>query len=223
MADVLVDVVAAAAQLEARQAAGGGSRDAPAATGTATCPLNHRQPAGQRFCSECGLPMAEVKLTPRVDLDAVRQATASYAALSGEEKARADREHAEAMAANLRAEQEVVPLEQQQDPSEAKLRIHFVSDGFTWAGRVWYTGEEIEIGPKHPRWESAQPWITMTKTQQYERYGRVMFDHGPFPGRQAPPGAEMYLPNAPTALWAEARGSFPARPSADNDGSLVPW
>jgi len=166
--------------------------------------------------------MGEVTLGPRVDLEAVREAVRSGSSLDPAERVRRDQEHIEALAANARAEQGVVSLAQQPDPSQQKILVHFVADGFTWAGEVWYAGQELEIGPEHPRWESALSWIRLSKTQQFQRYGRVFFDFGPFPGQSAPPGTVMSLPTAGVAQWAILRGGVPAEPSPDRDGSLIP-
>lgn len=223
MAEILVDVVAAAARVCPPQPAGSPQRapEPPAPAGTGECPLGHHQPPGTRFCGDCGLPMGEVKLTQRVDLDAVRTAMHSTP-VTDEARVARDRQHAEAMAANARIEQEIPDISQVPDPSQRKILIHFVEDGFTWK-KVWIRGEMLEIGPDHPWWESAQSWIRLTKVQQFQRYGRVFFDFGPYPGTQHRPGTEVPLPSAPANLWAEARGALPARASSEGDGSLVPW
>lgn len=184
------------------------------------CPLGHPNAGSARFCADCGMPMSEVVLTQRVDLEAVRAAMGTQD--SAERRAEKDRQHMEAIAANARIEQELPDISQVPDPSERKILIHFVEDGFTWK-KVWLRGEMLEIGPDHPWWESAQPWIRLTKVQQFQRYGRVFFDYGPFPGIALRPGTETQLPSASVNLWAEVRGALPARPSADQPGALVPW
>jgi hypothetical protein len=226
MSETLVDVVAAAArvcppgQAPSKPQKPAESPDAVRNTQAgADCPLGHLNTLTARFCADCGLPMTEVVLTQRVDLDAVRAAMGSN---GPEDKAAKDRQHAEALRANAEAERQYQDISQVADPSERKILIHFVEDGFTWK-KVWLRGEMLELGPDHPWWESAQSWIRLSKTEQYQRYGRVFFDFGPYPGRQAAPGTEVPLSNAPAALWAEARGALPARASSDGDGSLVPW
>jgi len=44
--------------------------------------------------------------------------------------------------------------------------IHFTADGLTAFGQVWYRGQELEIGPGHPRWPEAADWITLTPEQR---------------------------------------------------------
>lgn len=220
MPEILVDVVAAAARVCPPAAAPSVPQSVPEEQNTggrAECPLGHGNPSGTRFCAACGMPMGTVQLTQRVDLDAVRMAMAPAA-----DPAERNRQHAEAVAANARIEQEVPDISQVPDPSERKILIHFVEDGFTWK-KVWLRGEMLELGPDHPWWDSAQPWIRLSKVEQFQRYGRVFFDFGPYPGSVPRPGTEVPLANAPASLWAEARGALPARAGADGDGSLVPW
>lgn len=180
------------------------------------CALGHESPEGTRFCAQCGLP---------VGTGAPGQAVVDAgppkpeAMLTPEEKAERERQHMEAVAMLREAEARVPDIDKQPDPSEKKILIHFVADGFTWAGKVWYRGEQLEIGPEHPRWESAVGWILLDKRQQVERYGRVIFDTGPWPYGQLPPGTEVPLPSADYSQIAR-RGAAPAR--AGESGSLIP-
>lgn len=167
------------------------------------------------FCATCGIGMATEVLTEDTRPTAEQMYPAP--AVTPEQRAERDRQHADALAANARIEHELPDLASQPDPSRNKVRIHFTADGFTWAGRVWYTGQEIEIGPEHPRWESAVAWIRLTRQEQVARYGRVMFEPGPSPYRQLPEGTEVPLP---AGSQQGARSATPAR--AGDNGSLVP-
>jgi len=60
--------------------------------------------------------------------------------------------------------------------------IHFTADRLTAFGQVWYRGQELEIGPGHPRWPEAADWITLTPEQQVQRFGEQKFAPGPWPG-----------------------------------------
>lgn len=95
--------------------------------------------------------------------------------------------------AALQAGQKDAPLRFQKSSSPDKILIHIVTDGFTFAGNVWMRGQELEIGPDHPRWAEVQRWIHMDDSQQMEIYGRVRFRKGPWPGRRS---------------YAEGAGSF---------------
>jgi len=103
------------------------------------------------------------------------------AELTPAERADRDRQHAEALAAAAAFEQaqpEYVP------PAGEAVLIHFVTDGLTAFGQVWYRGQELAIGPDHPRWTEALGWITLSRWQQIERWGEQKFDFGPWPGRR---------------------------------------
>lgn len=186
--------------------------------GPGTCALGHENPEGTRFCGQCGLPAGgQAPAAAVVDAGPPKPA----AMLTPAEREERERQHVEAVAALRRAEEQVPDIDQQADPSAKKILIHFVGDGFTWAGRVWYRGDQLEIGPEHPRWDSAVGWITLDKVQQVQRYGRVIFDTGPWPYAQIPPGAEVPLPTADYhQVFGRPRGGAPAQ--SGEAGSLVP-
>lgn len=142
------------------------------------CALGHPNPHGMRFCGECGLPMDAAVPVP--GSSPMRPRPASE--LTPAEKAERDRQHAAAMTAARQFEgapSQFVPTE-----GEAVL-IHFVADGLTAFGQVWYRGQELAIGPTHPRWKEAVGWITLTRFQQVDRWGEQKFDFGPWPGRKS--------------------------------------
>jgi hypothetical protein len=191
---VVVDVVAAAELLMAARAAGQ-ERAVQEETGV-PCALGHPNHPDARFCAACGLPMgaalpaAGEPMRPR-----------PAAELTAEERAERDRQHAEAVAAAAQFEQ--APQDWQPTQGEAVL-IHFVADGLTAFGTVWYRGQELQIGPGHPRWPEALGWITMTRFQQVERWGEQKFDFGPWPGRRS---------------YADAAGSFEPVTVTDPQGN----
>jgi hypothetical protein len=139
------------------------------------CPFGHASPPGTAYCGTCGIKMGAAAGRP--DLTAVRPVPAGQ--LDAEARAERDRQHAEAVAAAGRFEhapERIVP-----NPGQGVL-IHFIEDGLTVFGRVWYRGQEIEIGPDHPRWADAVGWITLDRAGQAARWGRQYFEHGPWPG-----------------------------------------
>lgn len=165
----IVDIVAASEQLVPSTA------PPPPPRKTDDCPLGHPNERGSRFCSACGMSM-NAQVPAQADPQAARPKPAGQ--LSEEEKAERDRQHAAAVAAAAAFEQapeQIVPSQ-----GEAVL-IHFLEDGLTFAGRVWYRGQELAIGPDHPRWPEVTGWIMLDKAQQFERWGKQYFDHGPWP------------------------------------------
>lgn len=169
----------------------------------ALCPFGHENAPHTTFCGTCGLRMDAA--AGKADLNEARPRPEHE--LDAAERAERQRQHAEAQAAAARFEnaaEVIVPA------SGQTLLIHFVEDGLTAFGRVWLRGQELEIGPDHPRWADAVGWITMSKAGQFERWGKQYFDHGPWPGIRsytAAAGAfEKVTVNGPDGTRVEYHG-----------------
>lgn len=74
--------------------------------------------------------------------------------------------------------------------SEENILIHFLEDGFTALGQVWYRGEEIEFEPGSQAYKdtcdrNGKSWLDMRNDEmrQADRYGKIMFRSGPWPGK----------------------------------------
>ncbi len=74
---------------------------------------------------------------------------------------------------------------------EGNILLHFLEDGFTAWGQVWYRGQEVEIGRDSPAFRDTVDrrgfsWLSMLGDDfaQIERYGRVFFRPGPWPGKK---------------------------------------
>lgn len=158
-------------------AAAAETKDSDQCTATLRCALGHDNPAGSRFCGDCGLSMAApapTRAQPK------RPKPASE--LTAKERAQRDRQHSEAIAAAAAFEGQPVAYQ----PAEGEsVLIHFIEDGLTAFGQVWYRGQELEIGPAHPRWSQARDWVTLSRAQQVDRWGKQYFDAGPWPGRRS--------------------------------------
>jgi hypothetical protein len=194
---VVIDVLTAADKVMAERAKARG-RQENLRTGV-TCPLGHLNHADARFCGACGIPVdAELPVK-----GGPMQRPKPAAELTPAERAERDRQHADAVVAAARfdaAPQQFIP-----SAGESVL-IHFVADGLTAFGTVWYRGQELAIGPDHPRWPEAVGWITLTRFQQVERWGEQKFDHGPWPGRKS---------------YADAAGAYEQLAGTDHAGNPV--
>lgn len=69
------------------------------------------------------------------------------------------------------------------------ILLHFLEDGFTIAGNIWYRGQEIEFVKGSPAYEqqkdkNGDSWLDLLHDPagQYRRWGRQMFAPGPWPG-----------------------------------------
>lgn len=73
------------------------------------------------------------------------------------------------------------------DPEPETIHIHILEDGLTAHGRVWYRGQELEytVGSglyKATQDRNGRSWLDLDDRAQMQRFGRVMFRHGPWPG-----------------------------------------
>jgi len=176
-----VDIAAASEQLVPSQLPPAKSGPGPGhkVRDPSRCALSHVNEPDARFCSTCGLPMnAQAPPLARPDQDRPKPA----AELTGEERAERERAHQHALAVAAQFEhaaEVIVP------PAAEAVLLHFIEDGLTAFGRVWYRGQELAIGPDHPRWAEAVSWVTLTRMQQYERWGKAYFEHGPWPGQRS--------------------------------------
>lgn len=63
--------------------------------------------------------------------------------------------------------------------------IHFLEDGFTAFSQTWYRGQELEITEAmfaETIDTEGTSWLdALTKAEQYKRFGKLMFDEGPWP------------------------------------------
>jgi len=74
--------------------------------------------------------------------------------------------------------------------AEENIIIHILEDGFTALGKVWYRGEELEFLPGGGAYQdtcdrNGRSWLELRKDDfaQIERWGRIMFRNGPWPGK----------------------------------------
>jgi hypothetical protein len=76
------------------------------------------------------------------------------------------------------------------DPSAPEsVTIHFVDDGFTVLGKVWYRGEELTLEPGSQQWEEAPSYrgkifALLDEFEQEEIWGRRFFREGLWRGKR---------------------------------------
>lgn len=73
--------------------------------------------------------------------------------------------------------------------AEGAVTIHFVEDGFTVLGKVWYRGEELSIVPGSQQWEQCPEYrgkmfALLDEFDQEEIWGRRFFRQGPWRGKR---------------------------------------
>lgn len=124
---------------------------------------------------------AEAQPVPAVDAEAIRaQIRAEMeneARVKAQEEARQREMAAEARPINAR--------EVDGDPTaEGALTVHFVEDGLTLLGKVWYRGEELTIVPGTPQWNEAHSILSMDEFDQEARWGKRFIRAGLWRGKR---------------------------------------
>lgn len=77
------------------------------------------------------------------------------------------------------------------DPETAEnevVTIHFLEDGFTAFGQVFYRGQELSIEKGSPQYKETldkkgNSWLDLDVDEQFKRYEKQMFAPGPWRGR----------------------------------------
>jgi hypothetical protein len=94
--------------------------------------------------------------------------------------------------AKLAGKRDVTPeVEELSQPGDSgNIVIHFLEDGFSALGRVFYRGEELEFEPGSQAYKdtcdkNGYSWLAFRHKEfdQVDRWGKIMFRNGPWPGR----------------------------------------
>lgn len=78
------------------------------------------------------------------------------------------------------------------------ILIHFLEDGFTALGQVWFRGQELEFEPNSAAYRdtcdrNGWSWLELRNDEfaQADRWGRIMFRNGPWPGKPYQAAAKL--------------------------------
>lgn len=100
----------------------------------------------------------------------------------------------------------------------ASILIHFLEDGFTALGQVWYRGQELEMARDSSSYRDTcdrrgRSWLDLRADEfaQVERWGKVMFRQGPWPGKSYEDGAKERF-----EALAPLTGTGSVAPTADD-------
>jgi hypothetical protein len=98
---------------------------------------------------------------------------------------------------------------------EGNILIHFLEDGLTVLGKVMYRGDELEFDPKGQAYRDTfnrlgQTWLDLRHNEfaQVDRWGKIMFRSGPWPGKS-------YADGTFETLRGEREGSSVKPPTAE--------
>lgn len=108
--------------------------------------------------------------------------------------------HLENTLAVERGRKDVEPeVEELSDPGSGdNIIIHFLEDGFTALGQVWYRGQDLEFERTSQAYKDTfdrlgRTWLDLRNDEftQAERWGKVMFRNGPWPGKSYSDAAKL--------------------------------
>ena len=69
---------------------------------------------------------------------------------------------------------------------------HFVNDGFTKYGKLWYRGEEIKFDSSSARWQKDRHIFELTAAEQEKKWGKELFRPGSWQGERFEWSEEAY-------------------------------
>ncbi len=79
------------------------------------------------------------------------------------------------------------------------IQVHFVADGFTALGKVWYRGQDLKVTVGDDRYRETVDrkgfsWLSLRADDfaQIDRWGKVFFHEGPWRGRPYRDGAGSF-------------------------------
>ncbi len=85
------------------------------------------------------------------------------------------------------------------DATGDNILLHFLEDGFTTLGKVWYRGQELEFTRGSAAFldtfdRNGRTWLDLVDNEfaQVEKYGKVMFRRGPWPGKTLVDGKPVF-------------------------------
>lgn len=98
---------------------------------------------------------------------------------------------------------------------DSNILIHFLEDGLTVLGRVMYRGDELEFDTRSQAYRDTfnrfgQTWLELRNNEfgQVDRWGKIMFRSGPWPGKS-------YADGTFESLRGEKEGTSVKPPTAE--------
>jgi hypothetical protein len=135
----------------------------------------------------------EAELRAKIEAETAARVEAEVRARIEAEYAEKEREAAEARALAAEA-RPIAGREIDGDPTdENAVTVHFVEDGLTLLGKVWFRGEELTVNPGTRQWEEVQVvlkggskrnLLTLDEDEQIDRWGKRFFREGLWRGKR---------------------------------------
>ena len=121
--------------------------------------------------------------SPEIPAEPAKEEAGQVVLTKEELQAMLDQARNEAVAAVKAIEDDVEVVRGEVDPSNPNaVTVHFLDDGHTVLGRVWYRGEEATVLRGSEEWNTdAKYWIELSEHDQVRKYGKRIFAPGPWP------------------------------------------
>lgn len=77
------------------------------------------------------------------------------------------------------------------------IHVHFLDDGATFGGKVWYKGEELRAEEGSELWvlvtdRNGDSILNLTEDEQWDRFGKYYYEQGPWTGKGFDPKKLKY-------------------------------
>lgn len=120
------------------------------------------------------------KAVPAKPKPAPKQPEIDLEAIKAQIRAEIEKEIEERIRKEVLADQEVATDVVEAPPihihaAEDEVVIHFVDDGLTFGGKLYYRGQELSLNPVE------NPWVNMPRSRQIQKWGKQLFAKGAWP------------------------------------------
>lgn len=83
------------------------------------------------------------------------------------------------------------------DGGKKFIHVHFLDDGATFGGKVWYRGEELKTFEGDQWWNlvhdrNGNSILNLTEDEQWDKFGKHYYAPGPWPGKGFDPSKIKY-------------------------------
>lgn len=159
-----------------------------------------------------GRPAKVAEAPPAVDMEALRAEMEAKVRAEIEEKLAKEAAEAELVRAAAAEAKPLSAADVDGDPDVPEsITVHFVEDGLTLLGKVWYRGEELTVNPSTPQWDEAAAVLQLDEYEQERRWGRRMYRAGVWRGKPITDAVDPDMPEAERMALARAQSARDAR------------
>lgn len=138
--------------------------------------------------------------TPEVPTGPAPGAPTSVEETPEQREIRELKEQVQALMAGLASKTSEEAPKTEDAPEEGDtIVIHFIEDGHTAQGQVWYRGQELEFIVGSKAWNdtldrNGDSWVLMSESDQADKWNAVKYRRGPWTGKKSYKDGEWATP-----------------------------